>query len=271
VNRSGSNRSGSGQKRSSRCRTCPTRHEPAADVDLLDRQTAHGPGGRIEPHRFGEDHLDELQSWEIRCSRQPAIQHFADHAVHPGFDVRVLRQQIPRPAQRVRCRLVSRQEDRHRFVANLLIAHRTAVALDILTEEEHGEQVATVFPGCSPIIDDGIDRSIQPVDRRAEAPARRKRQFLQERSKWIHQQRKELDQLAESRGDLVLLSLHVGFEERARNDRQGEAHHLLMDVQRLSVAPLLPQGGSLVDHDPGITGDSIAVKAGLHQASLPPV
>ena len=60
------------------------------------------------------------------------------------FDVRRAAQQVPRPGQRVRGRLVAGEKDRHRLVAHLLVGHPAAALLFVLRHEQHRQQVAAI-------------------------------------------------------------------------------------------------------------------------------
>ena len=123
----------------------PLRDRVSADVDVLDRAPADGPGRRIQPHRLGEHHARVGESRHVGGGRRTALEHGCLFRAAAAFDVRVLREQVPRPRERVRGRFVAGEEDRHRLVAHLRVAHPAAVLLVVAREQQHRQQIAAVI------------------------------------------------------------------------------------------------------------------------------
>ncbi len=94
--------------------------------------------------------------------------------------LRVLRQQIPRPGQRIGGRFVSRQKDGHCFIAQLLVSHAAPVALFILGQQQHRKQIATIFAARASLFDQAIDNRIEFCFRIVKATYLWQRQLLQQ-------------------------------------------------------------------------------------------
>ena len=69
-----------------------------------------------------------------------------DLGVKSRFDLRILRQQIPRPCERVRGSLVSGEKNRERLIAQLNVAHSAVPSPSVsVASRQHGEKVAAIF------------------------------------------------------------------------------------------------------------------------------
>ena len=83
-----------------------------------------------------------------------------------GFETiarsRVAVEQQEGPGQRERCRLVSREQQRHDLVADLALGH--SGALLIAREEQHREQVAAVLARAA-LADDPVDDIVETPGR----------------------------------------------------------------------------------------------------------
>src|SRR3954463_12518240 len=102
----------------------------------------------------------------------------------PALDVGVPRKQIPRPGECVCGRLVPGQKQRHRFVAELGVCHAAAIALGVLGEEEHRQQVTSVFATRATLLDDPVDRGVESGTCRVEPLHVWERQSLQDLTEW---------------------------------------------------------------------------------------
>ena len=111
---------------------------------LVDRPAADEPRRRIQAHRFGDDPRRVGESVDVGDRRQPSAEHAVDLVVQPRFDVGRLTEEIPRPRERVRRRLVPGEEDRHRLVADLPVGHPAAFVLVVLRQQQHRQQVAAI-------------------------------------------------------------------------------------------------------------------------------
>ena len=186
--------------------------------------------------------------------------------------LRVLGEQVPSPRERVGGRLVAGEEDGHRLVAQLLVGHARAVALVVLRVEEHGEEVAAVFAGRAPLLDDAVDDGVEPRARPLEAAVGGQRQAAEELRERHHEPRERGHRSRERLAHLLGLGLGLRTEERAADDGQRQVHHLLRRVERAAVPPALalhPQ--RVIDHQRTVGIDALLVKGGLRQPPLAPV
>ena len=182
--------------------------------------------------------------------------------------VRMPAQLPPGPREGVRRGLVTCEEQRHGFVADLRVGHARAV---LLGREQQRQQVIARTGG-PPLRDQRRDQSIEHRDRAIEPPRGRQRQSFGDR-----EPRRELpaelrQDLVQGPGDLAGFGrLHVGGEQGATDDRQGEARHLGVQVQGRAVGPAV--GGSLGFSHHGVTVgvDALVVEDRLDQAALSPM
>ncbi len=197
--------------------------------------------------------------------------------VEAGFDVGMPAQQVPGPRERVGRGFVAGEEECHRFVAGLLVAHAAAPFL-VLGEEQHGEEIAPVFRGAAPGLDQPIDRGIEPSPGLAKAPGGWQRDMLEQRGE--RQRREALEELHAGRdrpADLLCFFLYLGAEERLAHDTEGESHHLLMDVDDKGrrcpgqLGPAFRGALRVLHHSAGIERDPLLVEGGLDQPALPPM
>ena len=136
AQRSGSNRHGSGNQRGSWWVThwlstiieLP-RDRVAAELVVDERPAAEQPDRRVQPQGLVDHPLGVLERGQIVHDRQPVADHSVELLVQAGFDLGVLREQVPDPGQEIRGRLVTGEEDRHRLVAHLAIGHALAPGL----------------------------------------------------------------------------------------------------------------------------------------------
>ena len=70
--------------------------------------------------------------------------------------------------------------------------------------------------------------------------------------------------------DVARLAPDLGVEERLGDDRQGQAHHVVVDVARLAVAPGVAEPRGVLDHDRAVALDRLALEARLRELPLPP-
>ena len=185
-----------------------------------------------------------------------------------AFGLRILREQVPGPRERVGRRLVAGEEERHRLVAQLLVGHTPAVALLVHGQEEHREQVAAVTASPPALLDDAVDDAVEPRACALEAAALRERQLLQKLREREHQVAEEVHHLRERRADLVGVRLDVGVEERLADDRERESHHLFRDVERLAVAPARRSLGGELRHHARVGAYALPVEGGLGESPL---
>ena len=155
-------------------------HHGVAPVQLvlpqrhrLLRAAPDRPGRRVEPHRLAQHHLQVGQSLRVSHRRRRAPEHRIQLFVERRLDSRVLRQEIEGPRERHGGGLVSSQQDRHRLVAQLPVAHRARAAFVVARQEEHAEQIAAV-PSVFPVLgDEPIDDLVKLAPGPGEAQGRR--------------------------------------------------------------------------------------------------
>src|SRR5581483_439395 len=114
---------------------------------ILESQPSDHPGRRIETHRLRDHHPRVRQTLERDAWRR------IDLPMELPLDLRVLRQKVPRPRQRVRRGLVSREKKRHGFVAYLTVGHAAASPLLVLRQKEHRQQIAAIDAAGTPLGD----------------------------------------------------------------------------------------------------------------------
>ena len=157
--------------------------------------------------------------------------------MHRVRGIGIQRKQVPRPRERVRRRLVPGQEQRHRLITQLLVGHPAAVAFVVHCHEQHRQQIAAILPRFPPLVDDAVDRLVQPLQRSPKTHRLRQRQLPQKVRDRIHQRRKKIDQRRQRSADLIRLLLHLGIEQRLGDDGKREPHHLVMDIEHLVIGP----------------------------------
>ena len=160
------------------------------------------------------------------------------------------------------------EEQRHRLVTELQVAHAGAVALGVVREEEHGEEVALVRAGCAALADHAVDRRVETLPSSFVAARHRNGQVHQQRRQWQHRVVECGDRGSERFANLVRLTFDVGVEERLADHRQRVRRHLVVHLQHVAVLPMLRAPLGVCRHDVTIRGDAGAMKGRLRQAAL---
>ena len=246
----------------------PFRDQVPADLHVVYRAPADAPGRWIEPHRLGHHHARVGKVRRVRGGGRTATEHGVYLLVQPALDLRVLREQIPCPRERVRGRFVAGEEDRHRLVAHLRIAHPAAVAFFVARQQQHRQQIAAVIRRRAPLVDDPVD---QPVERRlcTVVPADgRQRQALEDRRKRRHRHRKRLEDRRQRLAHRPGVRVEVGAEQRFADDRQREAVHFAGDVEGLAVAPPRRRALRVRHHRVRVGGNALLVESRLREPAL---
>ena len=176
------------------------------------------------------------------------------------------REEVPGPGERDRRGLVAGEQQGDHLVAELPIGHRAALL--VAPFEEHGEQVPPVARVSPVPIDESSHDPVEPPHAAHEADVPGKRDPIGDQHRpyeaggdLLHDPRERLIHLAH-------LLLHVHVEERLGRDAQGEGHHLLMGVARLSIAPVARCALRVLHHRPGVVGEPVRVEGGRGEASL---
>lgn len=188
--------------------------------------------------------------------------------VQARFDGRVPLQEVERPRERRRGRLVSGEENRERLVANLRVAHAAAHVV-VARGDERREDVVAVSRGgpvlANHALDDGVDDGL----RAPEAPPDRQRQS---RPVLGHRQQ-EVRKVAHRALERPRERLRIGAcerrpEQRLRGDRERELARRTRDVDRLAVVPARDELSRAFDHHARVVGDSLAAKRRLHESPV---
>ena len=121
--------------------------EPAQLV-VGQRLPREAPRRRVEAHRFVNHHARIRQVREIGVLGRTSVEHGVDLLLESPSRRCMLRQQIPRPRQRQRRRLLTRQQERRDLDPQLLVGHGLAGLL-VARRQQHGQQVARCRTGCA--------------------------------------------------------------------------------------------------------------------------
>ena len=239
----------------------------AVDGILLQRASSDDPRRREQSHRLGEDGARVREPREIVRAERVG-RDGVDLVVQTSLDIRVLCEEIPAPREEIRRRLVTGEEERHRLVAELTVAHSAAVALGVVREEKHREQVAAILPRRATFGDEAVDRRVEPLAAATEAQRRRDGELLEQLAEGEHAEVERFDRRSERLADLVRLALDVGVEQRLADDGERVRRHLARHVERRAVAPAFRAPCGVRRHGVGVRGDARAVKGGLRQTTL---
>ena len=189
----------------------------SADLRIFDRQPRHTPRRGIQPHRFGDHVTRVAQVRQVVQRWRAACQHGRKFGVQFRFHRGILREQQPSPRERVRRRFVPCQKNRHRFIAQLPVAH--ARTIFVLCREQHRQQIAGIFPRRAPLVDKPENDLVQTPrgDGRADIPRRRQPRRCQDELTKI---RIQLHDSFQRMPDLPRFAIHVRVEKRLRHNLQ---------------------------------------------------
>ena len=132
---------------------------------------------------------------------------------------------------------MTREEDRHRLVTDLLVAHAAATLFLVLREEEHREQVAAIARVSTPLRDQSVDDAVELRACFTCATDDRNRQPLQPLAKRQHCRPERIENGAQGFADVSGLRVDIGVEQRPPDDSKSQAHHVVRNVERLAVPP----------------------------------
>jgi hypothetical protein len=242
---------------------------------------AHGPGGWIEAHGFGEDLFGVAEGGVVGEGGEALLRAGAEDGVEFGvefgFDVGVLAEEVPGPGEGVGYGLVAGEKDGEDFVADLLVGHAGVLAggvgLLVAAAEEHGEEIATVgfaaFCGFAMLVDEAVDGGVE-----AALGAAKLHDAGDGEVEEGFDFREGDDEVVDAHDgvDFVVDAADVGgdlgVEEGAGDDFEGELHAGGGDVDGLTGLPLLAlvdgTGYDLVS----VGGDALAVEGGGRNATL---
>ena len=138
------------------------------DLVVGERRATERERRRKQPHRLLDDHAGIGQRFDVGEGRLSVAGHPVDLVVQRAFDPGMSRQQVQRPRQRQRRRLVSGGEERQHFVTELRIGHPFTGFL-VARGEEQAQQIGRSCLGGAACGDDAVNRPVEPRERRAGA------------------------------------------------------------------------------------------------------
>ncbi len=151
------------------------------------------------------------------------------------------------------------EENRHRLIAHLKVSHPPAVAFHILSQQEHGKEIAPVFAGSSPLLDDPIDHGVEPAQRGLEiVPVGLREDGALEL----------IEDLAERIADFLGVGFDIGAEKGAGDDHHRQPVHLPADIEHDVRLPSFAQARCVRDHLVGIRRDPFPMKRRLRKTPL---
>lgn len=183
----------------------------------------------------------------------------------------MIEQEVKRPGQRERGRLVAGDEERHRLVANLSVVQEAAVG--VAAEDERRQKVVGRGLGAAAaaVGDELTDHRVEAVKRAAEAAIGRRRQPRRQRQEaaqdTVDVTLHGLERVARGGG----LFRQIDREQRAADDGQRQPHALVGQVDGPDAA-----GGQhprrralrLGGHDADVMRDRPRRKGGRDQAAV---
>ena len=245
------------------------RKPPSSSSASACREKPHAGGYRRM--RFVNDHARVGQAREIGGTRAGVRRAPRRSLPRVAVAPRVLRQQIPRPRQRQRRRLLTGEQKRRDLDAELLVGHRLAGLL-VARRHQHGEQVGAVGRGASALADDVIDRA---AEHRVRAPRTAGASALAAVG-----EAERPEALAD-----VLIDDRPGLIDRSRNGPRSapsSARRTTVRVRRIISSPTStgrPAEASVshraavsraaIGHGAGQRRDALAMKRRLRDAPLP--
>ena len=144
-----------------------------------------------------------------------------------------------------------------------------AAPLLVLRGQQSRQQVAGILSALAPLADDPVDDLVDPIDRAAVSPGRWKRKSFPD-SKPAHRAHEIVHDDLERFAHDARLAGKLGVEQRLGDDRQGQAHQVVVRVADVAVVPGFEHLLGVLDHDGRVVLDLLALKRRLGQLSLPP-
>ncbi len=241
-------------------------HHPVVLHDLA-REHDHR---RVEPHRLVEDHPRVRQLRQILRGGIPPAELRIELRVQPRLDLRVLREQRPRPPEQRGGGLVPGDEHGEHLAAQLRVVHPFAGLL-VLREHQHGEEITPVTTLGAAAGDDRVHHVVERALRDAPLPVCARGEHRRQDAELAHALGELVVDDAEGgvhRADLVLA--HAGAEQRPGDDGEGEPHHLGGHVHRLRPArlPLQRESARGLRHPLRHLRDALPMERGLGEPAL---
>ena len=225
------------------------RNDEAAGFVFLDRYARDQPRRRKQTHRFRQHRARE---WKVRyvCRSRAAIgfQNRVDLGVQLRLDVRMPREQVPRPRERIRSGLVAREKQRDDFVAELADRHTRTVHA-IPGREHERDDVAVRAAVSTAAIDDVVHHAVDRRARSAEPTHARRRKQIGEPCKRQNRHFKKtgrrVERVADLRNDVVTISA----KNNPSRNGQGESAHLVGNIDGVSIPQYVTPQRGLMCHD----------------------
>ena len=158
------------------------------------------------------------------------------------------------------------EEERHNFVAQLLVGH--AAAMLVVGFEEGAEKVGVVVRRTAARADEAVNHVVEVLHRSAQARAFWNRDAVGEDERQIRLSDKlfhdHCDRLAHAAG----FSGNIRAEQRFGHDIERGRHKLLVDVSRFAVAPSGKHHRGGIRHNPRVVENIFVAKCRLDQFPL---
>ena len=223
----------------------------AVDTQLLAQAPARERDHRPQPQRLGHDgaHVGLLAG--------------VDRRGEPVEDARMAEQQVERPRQAGRGRLVPGEQQRHQLVADLGVVHRLAV-LEARAHEQRQDVLARVRAALGDLRAqhrvDLVPERLEPGERVGAAEAAREQHGeLQPGRRGAGQQP------AEAVGEPRAAGGVGDAEDRAQDHLERDRLHPRMQRERLLLGPALDLPRDGLAHDRLVRAHALAVERRQHQ------
>ncbi len=235
--------------------------------DVSQRPPPDDVRRRVEAHGLLENRERVGERLEVlHRERRPAARQRRSFFLRTSAEERVAGEEIQRPDERVRRRFVAGEEERHRFVADLAVAHRAPVLVP--RGEEEAQEVPAARRARAPLGDEAVD---DPVEARAGAAAR---QVSRRRHQGGHRQdrpeRREgvLHHLGDRAAHRRAPRPDLRVEERLAHDLERQAHHRVRRVERVPFAPGADGPRGALGHRVCVRGDPLVGERRRDQTTL---
>ena len=201
-----------------------------AEVDLAGGDPRQRPHRRVQPQRLAEHRPCVGKLGVVGGGRGTVAEHRSELGAQPPCRVGIQRQQVPRPGQRPRRRLMTGQKQRHRLVPDLGLGQPPVTAV-VLEHDQVVDQVGRILRGPVSAPDQRQHHPVEIVACAVESACRRQRQVPEQlaagQQKAVEHAHPGLEHIA----DLRRLRLDVGVEDRPADDVEREVGHRHVDVE----------------------------------------
>ena len=153
------------------------------------------------------------------------------------------------------------------FIAQLLVVHLAAVF--IVSGEQHGKEIAFVGATRASFGYQAVNDRIDLIGGAVETAVSGCGQAIVQDPFQRRLRSKRFRHLREHLSDFVGFSGNVRIEERLDYNLERETQYVAMNITLLTFTPRSDHTACIVDHHVRIGADSLPMKCGLREASLP--